>query len=120
MATHSSILSCKISWTKEPAGLQSMGSQSQTLMSTRHYKDIINSSSHIHSQACCKQESNATRFLLELCSGSVRSMETKEYVLVYDWLWSVDHEDTVSEKGSNLVIIKLSIILVVLDEITTK
>ena len=47
-------------------------------------------------------------------------METKEYVLVCDWLWSVDHEDTVSEKGSNLVIIKLSIILVVLDEITTK
>ena len=26
-ATHSSILACKISWTGEPSGLQSMGSQ---------------------------------------------------------------------------------------------
>ena len=28
MATHCSILACKISWTEEPGGLQSMGSQS--------------------------------------------------------------------------------------------
>ena len=28
MATHSSILAWRISWTKEPGGLQSMGSQS--------------------------------------------------------------------------------------------
>ena len=27
MATHSSILACRIPWTEEPAGLQSMGSQ---------------------------------------------------------------------------------------------
>ena len=27
MATHSSILACKILWTEEPGGLQSMGSQ---------------------------------------------------------------------------------------------
>ena len=27
MATHSSILACKTSWTEEPGGLQSMGSQ---------------------------------------------------------------------------------------------
>jgi len=27
MATHSSILAWEISWTKEPSGLQSMGSQ---------------------------------------------------------------------------------------------
>ena len=27
MATHSSVLTCKISWTEEPDGLQSMGSQ---------------------------------------------------------------------------------------------
>ena len=27
MATHSSILACRSSWTEEPAGLQSMGSQ---------------------------------------------------------------------------------------------
>ena len=30
IATHSSILGWKIPWTKEPGGLQSMGSQSQT------------------------------------------------------------------------------------------
>ena len=30
MATHSSILACKISWTEEPGGLHPMGLQSQT------------------------------------------------------------------------------------------
>ena len=30
MATHSSILAWRISWTEEPGGLQSMGSQSRT------------------------------------------------------------------------------------------
>ena len=30
MAIHSSILAWRISWTEEPGGLQSMGSQSQT------------------------------------------------------------------------------------------
>ena len=34
MATHSIILEWKIQWTEEPAGLQSMGSQSQTQPST--------------------------------------------------------------------------------------
>ena len=33
MATHSSILACKIPWMEEPGKLQSMGSQSQTQMS---------------------------------------------------------------------------------------
>ena len=33
-ATHSSTLAWKISWTEEPDGLQSMGSQSQTPLST--------------------------------------------------------------------------------------
>ena len=33
MATHSSILAWKISWTKEPGGLQSMGWQSQAPLS---------------------------------------------------------------------------------------
>ena len=30
MVTHASILAWRISWTEEPGGLQSMGSQSQT------------------------------------------------------------------------------------------
>ena len=30
MATHSSILACRIPWTEEPGGLQSIGSKSQT------------------------------------------------------------------------------------------
>ena len=34
MATHSSILAWEIPWTEEPGGLQSMGSQSQTGLST--------------------------------------------------------------------------------------
>ena len=33
MATHSSILAWRIPWTEEPGGLQSMMSQSQTLLS---------------------------------------------------------------------------------------
>ena len=33
MATHSSILAWRIPWTKEPGGLQSMGSQSLTRQS---------------------------------------------------------------------------------------
>ena len=32
MPTHSSILAWRILWTEEPGGLQSMGSQSQTLL----------------------------------------------------------------------------------------
>ena len=32
MTTHSSILAWRIPWTEEPGGLQSMGSQSQTLL----------------------------------------------------------------------------------------
>ena len=33
VATHSSTLAWRIPWTEEPGGLQSMGSQSQTLLS---------------------------------------------------------------------------------------
>ena len=33
LATHTNILAWKISWTKKPGGLQSMGSQSQTRLS---------------------------------------------------------------------------------------
>ena len=34
MAVHSRIFAWKMPWTEEPGGLQSMGSQSQTLLST--------------------------------------------------------------------------------------
>ena len=37
MATQSSILAGKISWTEEPGGLQSMGLQSQTIPSIHTY-----------------------------------------------------------------------------------
>ena len=41
MATHSSILACKVSWTEEPGGLQSMGSQRVRLnLSTSIYHPI--------------------------------------------------------------------------------
>ena len=36
MATHSSILAWRISWTEEPGGLQSTGSQSQTMTKCTH------------------------------------------------------------------------------------
>ena len=36
MATHSIILAWEIPWTEEAGGLQSMGSQSQTRLSTAH------------------------------------------------------------------------------------
>ena len=32
MATHSSILACRIAWTEEPGGLQSMGRQQQRVL----------------------------------------------------------------------------------------
>ena len=37
MATHSSILNWRISWTEEPGWLQSMGLQSQTQLSDFHF-----------------------------------------------------------------------------------
>ena len=37
MVTHSSILAWKISWTEEPDGLQSMGSQSGKHLNDSHF-----------------------------------------------------------------------------------
>ena len=42
MATHSSIIAWKIPWIEEPEGLRSMGSQSQTRLSTLPYKITTN------------------------------------------------------------------------------
>ena len=39
METHASILAWKIPWTKEPGGLQSIRSQSQTQLSTGREKE---------------------------------------------------------------------------------
>ena len=41
MATHSSFLAWKIPWAEEPGGLQSMGLQSQTQLSTHTYTVFI-------------------------------------------------------------------------------
>ena len=41
MATHSSTLAWKIPWTKEPGGLQSMGSQGRTRLSDFTFKLLI-------------------------------------------------------------------------------
>ena len=40
MATHSGILAWRIPWTEEPGGLQSMGSQSRTRLSTFTFKTL--------------------------------------------------------------------------------
>ena len=37
MATRSSIFACRVSWTEEPGGLQSMGSQSWTRLNDEHF-----------------------------------------------------------------------------------
>ena len=41
MATHSSILAWRISWTDEPGGLQSMGSQSRVQLSGFHFTSVV-------------------------------------------------------------------------------
>ena len=48
MATHSSILAWKIPWTEEPGGLQSVGSQSRTWVSTHA------GSPHTEGQSQCR------------------------------------------------------------------
>ena len=52
MATHSSILAWRISWTEEPGGLQSIGSQSQPQL-----KRLTHTHTHAHAQSgtehCC-------------------------------------------------------------------
>ena len=44
MATHSSILSWKIPWTREPGGLQPMGLQNQTWLRDYHIHIHVNES----------------------------------------------------------------------------
>ena len=41
MATHSSILAWKISWTEEPGGLQSMGSQKSWTLNNKSLSDVM-------------------------------------------------------------------------------
>ena len=49
MATHSSLLAWRIPWTGEPGRLQSLGSQSRTLLSDSlslsHCRNLINTAS---------------------------------------------------------------------------
>ena len=42
MATHSSVLACRIPWTEEPGGLQSMGLQSWTRLNIQIAQILIN------------------------------------------------------------------------------
>ena len=42
MATHSNILAWRIPWTEEPGGLQYIGSQSQTQLSTHAWPSLRN------------------------------------------------------------------------------
>ena len=46
MATHSSVLGWEIPWIEQPIGLQSMGSQSQTQLSTHACKDVMGEDGH--------------------------------------------------------------------------
>ena len=58
MATHSNILAWEIPWAEEPAGLQSMRSQSQTRLSDKHTHMYI---THKHSQPVRRRESSRVR-----------------------------------------------------------
>ena len=52
MVTHSSILAWRIPWAVESDGLQPMGLQSQTLLSTQHNNSIVLvSATHQHESA---------------------------------------------------------------------
>ena len=48
MATHSSILAWKISWTEESGGLQSMGLQSRARLSSQHLPTYLGSNKREH------------------------------------------------------------------------
>ena len=63
MATHSSLLAWKIPQTEEPGGLQSMGSQSRTLLSTHaqcnaRYKNKVGISHILNSKVCVYRVDN--------------------------------------------------------------
>ena len=74
MATPSSILARIIPWTEEPGGLQPMGSQSQTRLSTRTRcivslaADVDSLLEEIWSQVCSSEE--RWREPLQVCVGS--------------------------------------------------
>ena len=62
MATHSSIPAWEISWTEEPGGLQSMGSQraGHNLVTKQQQKEEI--SQNMHALSLCPQNHTKTDF----------------------------------------------------------
>ena len=66
MATHSSILAWRISWTEEPGGLQSIGSQSQTQL-----KRLTHTHAHTHTRMHNQvQNTAASKFSRNSCRSS--------------------------------------------------
>ena len=62
MATHSSIPAREVPWTEEPGGLQSVGSQSWTWMST--YKDYVDNILQLKKIKCTLSWGTKSRFLI--------------------------------------------------------
>ena len=78
MATHTSILAWRIPWTEEPGWLQSMGSQSQTQLSTlHHYKKEKQTLQTVGPPS-------AGQSTLLDCSNYINVMRKKIKELVYD------------------------------------
>ena len=67
MATHSSILAWEMPWTKEPGGLQSMGSQSGTVQQLTLSTKLIN---HVVIVSGEQQRDSAIRLLVSPFSKS--------------------------------------------------
>ena len=86
MATHSSILAWKTAWTEKPDGLQSMGSQSQTQLSTHartekakqiQNKMIANSRENTKLYTKENLHRYTTRLAGELCQQSHMNVNTE-------------------------------------------
>ena len=88
MATHSSILAWKTAWTEKPDGLQPMGSQSQTQLSTHartekakqiQNKMIANSRENTKLYTKENLHRYITRLAGELCQQSHMNVNTEHY-----------------------------------------
>ena len=77
MATHSSILACRIPWTEEPGGLQSM----QLQRVTHNWSDWAHTITHGMIQWMKKKKSNKDVFInIGLCHNCIEIKCFKEYL----------------------------------------
>ena len=84
MATHSSILAWRTPWTEEPCGLQSMGSQSQTLLNwpSAHARILPEDSGYVWSFLALPHYSIylQTRFIYRTVHKSCRNIAASQWL----------------------------------------